>query len=168
MWRYILRRLAYMLLLLVLVSVTTFTVIQLPPGDYLTNYIQQLEASGQRVDQSEIEAIKRQYGLDLPITAQYFKWATGMLRGDFGRSLQWNTEALLRAVPKPDPDLAEEPVPMIGEVADPADPPPGCTFHPRCPHAQDVCRTDRPVWDQVQPGHFAACHFARDLHLEGA
>ena len=90
MWRYILKRLGYMLLLLFLVSVTSFVVIQLPPGDYLTSYIRQLEASGQPVDQSEIEALKRQYGLDLPVTAQYFKWAAGLLRGDFGRSLQWN------------------------------------------------------------------------------
>ncbi len=78
------------------------------------------------------------------------------------------TEALLRAVPKPDPDLADEPVDMIGEVADPADPPPGCTFHPRCPHARHVCKIQRPGWDEVTPGHFAACHFARDLQLEGA
>lgn len=90
MWRYILRRLCYMLVLLVLVSVTSFIVIQLPPGDYLSNYILQLEASGQTVDQSEIETLKRQYGLDLPLTGQYFKWVTGMVRGDFGHSLQWN------------------------------------------------------------------------------
>ena len=73
MWRYILKRLGYMLLLLFLVSVTSFVVIQLPPGDYLTSYIRQLEASGQPVDQSEIEALKRQYGLDLPIYMQYLK-----------------------------------------------------------------------------------------------
>lgn len=90
MWRYFLRRLGYMLLLLFLVSVTAFVIIQLPPGDYLTNYIRQLEASGQPIDQSEIEALKRQYGLDLPVTVQYFKWVTGILQGDFGRSLQWN------------------------------------------------------------------------------
>jgi len=90
MWRFILKRLAYMLLMLALVSVTTFIIIQLPPGDYLTNYIQQLEARGQRVDQSEIEAVKRQYGLDKGPVTQYFAWVTGMVQGDFGRSLQWN------------------------------------------------------------------------------
>lgn len=78
------------------------------------------------------------------------------------------TAALLRAVLKPDPDLAEEPAEMAGEVADPANPPPGCYFHPRCPHAQPICRTDRPAWDEVAPGRFAACHFARELDLEGA
>jgi len=78
------------------------------------------------------------------------------------------TEALLRAVPKPDPDLADEPIEIRGEVANPADPPPGCCFHPRCPHARDICRTDRPPWDEAADTHFAACHFARELHLEGA
>jgi len=90
MWKYILRRLAYMIGLLVLVSVVSFVVIQLPPGDYLTMYIRSLEASGQKVDQSEIDAMKRQYGLDLPMHKQYLKWVGGMARGDFGRSLQWN------------------------------------------------------------------------------
>jgi len=86
----------------------------------------------------------------------------------FARPRHPYTEALLRAVPKPDPDAAAEPIEMIGEVADPAAPPPGCTFHPRCPHARGVCKTTRPAWDEITPGHFAACHFARDLHLEGA
>lgn len=90
MWFYLLRRLGYMALLLVMVSVTSFIIIQLPPGDYLTSYIQRLEASGQHVDQSEIESLKRQYGLDLPMTGQYFKWVTGIMQGDFGQSLQWN------------------------------------------------------------------------------
>ena len=77
------------------------------------------------------------------------------------------TEALLRAVPKVDPDLAEEPLPLSGEVADPANPPSGCYFHPRCPHARAVCAAAAPPWREVCPGHFAACHFASDLCLEG-
>ena len=89
-------------------------------------------------------------------------------RAMFTRPLHPYTEALLRAVPKPDPDLAAEPVRITGEIPDPVNPPPGCTFHPRCPHARDLCRQQVPPWEQVQPGHFAACHFARDLDLEGA
>ncbi len=60
MWSYFLRRLGYTVILLWLISVTSFIIIQLPPGDYITSYIRQLEASGQPVDQSEIEALIRQ------------------------------------------------------------------------------------------------------------
>ena len=90
MWSYFLRRLGYTVILLWLISVTSFIIIQLPPGDYITSHIRQLEASGQPVDQSEIEALIRQYGLDLSPVQQYFKWMGGMIRGDFGQSLQWS------------------------------------------------------------------------------
>jgi peptide/nickel transport system permease protein len=79
-----------MIVLLLLLSVTTFVIIQLPPGDYLTMYITRLEASGEKVDQSEIESLKRQYGLDRPMYEQFLRWFTGMFRGHFGTSLQWN------------------------------------------------------------------------------
>ena len=89
MLSYIVRRFSYMALMMVLVSIASFIIIKLPPGDYLTSYIQRLEMQGQHIDRSEIEALKRQYGLDLPPTQQYFKWIWGVVRGDFGRSLQW-------------------------------------------------------------------------------
>ena len=89
MLEYIARRLGYMVLMMALVSVASFVIMKLPPGDYLTSYIQRLEMQGQRIDRSEIAALKRQYGLDLPPTQQYFKWIWGVVRGDFGRSLQW-------------------------------------------------------------------------------
>ena len=77
------------------------------------------------------------------------------------------TEALLGAVPKPDPTLrAERPVP-IGEVADPAHPPPGCAFHPRCAYAEQRCRESVPELAQVEPGRWSACHRARELSLQG-
>ena len=88
MLAYIIRRFSYMALMMVLVSIASFVIIKLPPGDYLTSYIQRLEMQGQHIDRSEIEALKRQYGLDLPPTQQYFKWVWGFVRGDFGRSLQ--------------------------------------------------------------------------------
>lgn len=89
MLTYIARRFCYMVLMMVLVSVASFVIMKLPPGDYLTSYIHRLEMQGQQIDRSEIEALKRQYGLDLPPTQQYFKWIWGVMRGDFGRSLQW-------------------------------------------------------------------------------
>ena len=77
------------------------------------------------------------------------------------------TEALLSAVPKTDPDIKMDRIILPGEVANPADPPSGCYFHPRCNYAQDICRQQAPVWEEVTPGHFAACHFSQELELKG-
>ena len=77
------------------------------------------------------------------------------------------TEALLSAVPKPDPRLKEEPIILAGEVANPANAPPGCAFHPRCRYAQARCRSDVPILREVTPGHWSACHFAEELPLAG-
>ncbi len=78
-----------MVLSLLVMTVVTFVIIQLPPGDYLTSYITELVSSGQKIDEAEIASLKRQYGLDLPLHRQYIKWVRGMLHGDFGRSLEW-------------------------------------------------------------------------------
>ena len=77
------------------------------------------------------------------------------------------TEALLSAVPKPDPRLRSQRIILEGDVADPANPPPGCYFHPRCRYAVDVCRKDTPTLEEVEPGHLVACHRARELELTG-
>lgn len=77
------------------------------------------------------------------------------------------TEALLSAVPKPDPDLPKRRILLKGEIANPANPPSGCYFHPRCNYAKDICIQKTPEWREVSPGHFAACHFAGDLSLKG-
>jgi peptide/nickel transport system ATP-binding protein len=77
------------------------------------------------------------------------------------------TEALLSAVPKPDPRLEEEPIILAGEVANPADPPSGCYFHPRCKYAKDICQHETPSLEELTPGHFVSCHFAEELELEG-
>jgi oligopeptide/dipeptide ABC transporter ATP-binding protein len=55
----------------------------------------------------------------------------------------------------------------MGEVADPANPPPGCAFNPRCPFAVDRCRSERPVLREIVPGQLAACHRAEELSLAG-
>ncbi len=73
------------------------------------------------------------------------------------------TEALLSSAPKPDPRAERKPILLKGEVANPANPPSGCYFHPRCQYAKDVCRTDTPELRQVKAGHWSACHFAEDF-----
>jgi peptide/nickel transport system ATP-binding protein len=77
------------------------------------------------------------------------------------------TEALLSAVPKPDPRLRAQRIVLEGDVADPAHPPSGCYFHPRCPYAAPVCRTERPTLEAVAPGRLVRCHRAKELALRG-
>jgi peptide/nickel transport system ATP-binding protein len=78
------------------------------------------------------------------------------------------TEALLSAKPIPDPRKKAARIVLSGEVANPANPPSGCYFHPRCQYAQDVCRKKKPEWREVGPDHFVACHLADELTLQGA
>jgi peptide/nickel transport system ATP-binding protein len=77
------------------------------------------------------------------------------------------TEALLSAVPKPNPRLRSEPIMLHGDVADPANPPSGCYFHPRCRYKVDRCVTEEPALEEIAPEHFVSCHRARELQLEG-
>jgi peptide/nickel transport system ATP-binding protein len=77
------------------------------------------------------------------------------------------TEALMSAVPKPDPRLRSQRIVLEGEVADPANPPSGCYFHPRCRYAVETCRTETPQLQEIQPGHFVSCHRAAELSLKG-
>ena len=77
------------------------------------------------------------------------------------------TEALLSAVPKPDPRLKMERVILSGEVANPANPPSGCYFHPRCRYAKEPCRKESPKLKEINPHHYASCHFAKELSLQG-
>jgi peptide/nickel transport system permease protein len=84
------KRILYTLVLLVAASIVSFLIIQLPPGDYLDSLIAQLEAQGEKMDQARVDSLKRQYGLDQPIYAQYWLWVSGLPRGDFGFSFEWN------------------------------------------------------------------------------
>jgi len=70
------------------------------------------------------------------------------------------TQALLSAVPVPDPDYKRERILLQGEIPSPIDPPPGCVFHTRCPYATEKCKTDQPELREVEPGHLVACHYA--------
>ncbi|MEM7130129.1 MAG: ABC transporter permease [Chloroflexota bacterium] len=90
MARYLTQRIIYMIFLLWMVTVVTFIVIQLPPGDYLSVLITRLEAqSGGSVDDEVIEALRQQYGLDLPVWQRYFKWMGAVVQGNFGYSYDW-------------------------------------------------------------------------------
>lgn len=87
MLRLVLRRLLYMVPTLVLISIIVFVIIQLPPGDYLTSYVANLQAQGQEVDAAQLAALEQRYGLDRPFVIQYLEWMEGiLLHGDFGQS----------------------------------------------------------------------------------
>ena len=77
------------------------------------------------------------------------------------------TQALMAAVPKADPALRDTAAAPVGEVADPANPPPGCAFNPRCPFVVDRCRSERPALREVARGQLSACHRAEELTLAG-
>ncbi len=86
----------------------------------------------------------------------------------FSRPLHPYTEALMSAVPKPDPRMRMERIVLEGEVPSPIDPPSGCYFHPRCPYRKPICETDKPELREVEQDHFCACHRAEELTLKGA
>jgi peptide/nickel transport system ATP-binding protein len=77
------------------------------------------------------------------------------------------TEALMAAIPKPNPRMRTRPIKLPGEVANPANPPSGCYFHPRCRYAKEICSQERPELRDVGNEHWVACHFADDLELAG-
>ena len=87
---YIIRRLINLVIVLVSISIISFIVIQLPPGDYLTTYRAQLKRGGGEINQLMLDALTRQYGLDKPIYMQYYKWIVNFIQGDMGQSFIWN------------------------------------------------------------------------------
>ena len=90
MIRYIIRRFLLMIPTVIAITVLSFIIIQAPPGDYLDAYVAQLRALDQIIDDAEVESLRIRYGLGQPMYVQYFKWIGGLLRGDLGRSMQWN------------------------------------------------------------------------------
>jgi oligopeptide/dipeptide ABC transporter ATP-binding protein len=89
---------------------------------------------------------------------------TGVL---LGHPMHPYSEALISAVPPADPDIRLDRIVLEGDVPSPANPPPGCVFHPRCRYAQSTCRTQAPQLVEVERGHYASCHFAAELSLQG-
>lgn len=88
MWMYFVRRVLMMIPTLFAISIVAFVIIQLPPGDYLSTYVAQLQQQGDLVDAAELARLRERYGLGQPIYVQYVKWITGiLLRGDWGDSM---------------------------------------------------------------------------------
>ncbi len=85
----------------------------------------------------------------------------------FGNPRHPYTEALLSAVPVADPNYKVERIPLEGEIPNPANPPSGCYFHTRCRYCTEKCRCEAPVYREVEPGHFVACHRTDELELKG-
>ena len=85
----------------------------------------------------------------------------------FSRPLHPYTEALLSAVPIPDPTIQIERIPLKGEIPNPANPPSGCYFHERCSYCCEKCCHEVPPYVEAEPGHFVACHRASELKLRG-
>ena len=86
---YIIKRLINIIPLLILISIISYLIIQLPPGDYITSYIAQLEEHGDTVHEETAQKLRARYGLDQPFYIQYLKWIKGVLTGDFGYSFEW-------------------------------------------------------------------------------
>ena len=89
MLAYLVRRLILAILTIWAISVLSFAIIQLPPGDYLTSYVAQMSASGGFVSEQEVDALRREYGLDQPMWVQYLRWMKQVVRGRFGMALEW-------------------------------------------------------------------------------
>jgi peptide/nickel transport system permease protein len=87
---FLLRRFFIMVWTLIGISVLVFVIIQLPPGDYLSTYIAEIQAQGEQVSAEKVEFLREQYGLDKPMWQQYLVWATGLLKGDLGYSFEYN------------------------------------------------------------------------------
>jgi peptide/nickel transport system permease protein len=90
MFGYLVRRVLIMIPTLIAISVIVFTIIQRPPGDYLSAYVAELEAQGESMSGDKIAYLREQYGFDKPLWQQYALWAGGMLHGDFGYSFEYN------------------------------------------------------------------------------
>ena len=89
MLSYLIQRILIMIPTLFAISIITFVIIQLPPGDYLSTYIAELQSQGENVDISKIEALRAQYGLDKSMIEQYWFWVLGLLQGDLGFSFEY-------------------------------------------------------------------------------
>src|SRR5438067_11217897 len=90
MLSYIVHRILIMIPTLIAISVLIFTIINLPPGDYFSTYIAELQSSGEAADLAKINFLKAQYGFDRPLWEQYIFWAGGLLHGDMGYSFAYN------------------------------------------------------------------------------
>jgi len=91
---YIARRFVLAILTIWAITVVSFLIIQLPPGDYVTSYVASMSASGSAVSEAEAQSLREQYGLNQPIFIQYIKWMGLILRGNFGMAMEWSRPVL--------------------------------------------------------------------------
>jgi peptide/nickel transport system permease protein len=89
MLRFIVQRLLILPILLFIFSIIVFWLVQAPPGDYLTSYISNLAAGGSSIREEQVEALRKQFGLDQPGYVRYWYWVSGLMRGDLGISLEY-------------------------------------------------------------------------------
>jgi peptide/nickel transport system permease protein len=87
---YVIRRILYMIPTLLAISIISFAIIELPPGDYLSAYLANLASSGTQATQDQIASLRQLYGLDQPVYVRYLKWMWRLLQGDLGMSFEWN------------------------------------------------------------------------------
>jgi len=130
-----------------------------------------------------LEDLQKEYGLtflfiahDLSVVRHISKRVAVMYLGKvvemantealFQKPLHPYSEALLSAVPVPNPEYQMERIILEGDVPSPVNPPSGCYFHPRCPYAKEKCRTEAPVFKDYGNRHFSACHFTGELNLK--
>lgn len=90
MARYIIRRILLMIPTLLVISALVFTIIELPPGDYIESFVAQIEAQGEAANPELLEFLRHQYGFDKPAYERYFTWVFGMVQGDFGFSFEYH------------------------------------------------------------------------------
>ncbi len=90
MFGYLIHRLLIMIPTLLVISAIVFVIIQLPPGDYLSSYVAELQSQGEAVSEQKIAFLREQYGFDKPMSEQYGLWLFGMLQGDFGFSFEYS------------------------------------------------------------------------------
>src|SRR5512137_1326862 len=91
MLAFILRRLVGMIPTLLLVSILTFLIIELPPGDFMSSLAANVGTSGSSMDAATVQSLRHQYGLDRPMYVRYVTWIAGFFHGDFGYSLDWKS-----------------------------------------------------------------------------
>ncbi|MEW5816114.1 MAG: ABC transporter permease [Spirochaetota bacterium] len=108
MLSYILRRCVYMVIIMLMLSIVSFIIIQLPPGDFVDFYVAQLQAQGIMLSDEGVAALRRQYSMDLPFYQQYCKWIGRVVRGDFGVSFRWK---------RPVKDLLAETLPITVTIS---------------------------------------------------
>ena len=120
MLSYILRRVMMMVPTLFLISIASFAIIQLPPGDMLTTCVASMEMTGEQVDRDRIDALRQRYGLDQPFYVQYWRWISGVVVGDFEHSFSLMPTQIPTRIQIQMPTPILTPIPIRIRIPEPA------------------------------------------------